>query len=60
MRETITDTEVYPCNITPREREILQLISTGLTANKEIAKKLNISTCTVGNHLTHIADKLSA
>jgi DNA-binding NarL/FixJ family response regulator len=43
--------------LTPREREILQLIAEGLI-NKEIAKKLDISHNTVHVHRRNIMEKL--
>lgn len=43
--------------LTPREREILRHLVTGAT-NKEIAKSLAISECTVKNHIHNILDKL--
>ena len=43
-------------NLTKREKEILQVISEGLT-NKEIAEKLFISIKTVINHRTNILSK---
>jgi two-component system nitrate/nitrite response regulator NarL len=43
--------------ITPREKEVLELVVTGL-ANKEIAHRLGISESTVRNHLHNILDKL--
>jgi len=43
--------------LTPREREIVQLISEGYT-NKQIATKLFISVKTVDAHRSHIMDKL--
>jgi DNA-binding NarL/FixJ family response regulator len=45
--------------VSPREIEILQLVSKGLT-NKEIGKVLNLSQFTVRNHLNHITQKLEA
>jgi len=39
--------------LTPREREILELIDGGLM-NKEIAKALSIELTTVKNHVHHI------
>jgi len=45
--------------LTPRELEILQLLSTGMT-NKAIAKKLNISHHTVKFHVNAILGKLNA
>jgi two-component system response regulator NreC len=43
--------------LTPREREIVQLIAEGYT-NKEIAAKLFISVKTVDAHRSHIMEKL--
>jgi DNA-binding NarL/FixJ family response regulator len=44
--------------LTPREREILALLTDGLSA-KEIAARLVISTRTVGTHIEHILAKLN-
>ncbi len=44
-------------DLTPREKEVLQLIVAGLT-NLEIADKLVISVRTVETHRAHIIDKL--
>ncbi|MBI2060839.1 MAG: response regulator transcription factor [Nitrospirae bacterium] len=44
--------------LTPREREVLQLIAEGLS-NKEIAKELSISVKTVEKHRQRIMDKLN-
>lgn len=44
-------------NLTKREREILQLIAEGYT-NKEIAKRLSLSTNTVHVHRNNIMQKL--
>ncbi len=43
--------------ITPREKEILELVVAGL-GNKEIALRLSISESTVRNHLHNILDKV--
>lgn len=43
--------------LTPREREVLQLIADGKT-NQEIANQLQISLGTVKKHITNIFDKL--
>src|SRR5215211_4505671 len=43
--------------LTPREREVIGLIGTGLY-NKDIAERLSISVATVSHHLTSIFDKL--
>ncbi|NJO83153.1 MAG: response regulator transcription factor [Blastochloris sp.] len=45
--------------LTDREREVLLLIAKG-SSNKEISKHLNISVCTVQNHVQNILRKLSA
>lgn len=45
--------------LTPREREVLQMLASGL-ANKEIAAKLSISDHTVKFHVTSILGKLGA
>jgi DNA-binding NarL/FixJ family response regulator len=44
--------------LTPREREILQLLAEGKT-NKEVASLLNLSLYTVETHRTHILQKLN-
>lgn len=51
-----TDQMVFP-ELTPREREVLQLIAQGLD-NTEIADRLFVSSKTIRNHITHIYDKL--
>ena len=43
--------------LSPRERETLALLATGLS-NAEIAERLGISEKTVRNHLSHLFDKL--
>jgi DNA-binding NarL/FixJ family response regulator len=45
--------------LTPRELEILRLISEGLF-NKEIAKRLTLSEETVKTHIRHLLPKLRA
>jgi DNA-binding NarL/FixJ family response regulator len=44
--------------LTPREREVAQLVSTGFS-NKEIARKLNITERTVKAHLSASFERLS-
>jgi DNA-binding NarL/FixJ family response regulator len=44
--------------LTPREKEIVDLISEGLS-NKEIAKRLHIATYTVKSHVHNILEKLA-
>jgi DNA-binding NarL/FixJ family response regulator len=51
------DTRTSP--LTPREEEVLQLITDGLSTT-EVAKQLFISGKTVKNHLASIYDKLDA
>ncbi|WP_148347861.1 response regulator [Bacillus rubiinfantis] len=45
-------------NLTPREKEILLLVSEGLT-NKQIADELFIAENTVKNHIKHLLKKLN-
>ncbi len=44
--------------LTPREQEVLYLISTGLT-NRDIAQQLYISEGTVKTHVTHLLNRLN-
>lgn len=48
-----------PCRVTPREREIGQLVRAGMT-NKEIARTLLVSPHTVRNQVAHLSQKLGA
>jgi DNA-binding NarL/FixJ family response regulator len=50
------DTAVFAA-LSPREREVLHLVSAGL-ANAEIAERLGISDKTVRNHVSNLFDKL--
>jgi DNA-binding NarL/FixJ family response regulator len=43
--------------LTPRESQVLSLVSTG-SQNKEVARILSISECTVERHLTQIYQKI--
>ena len=43
--------------LTPREREIADLVAQGLT-NREVASRLFLSERTAQNHVQHILDKL--
>lgn len=45
------------CGLTPRELEVVRLVGAGL-ANKQIARRVNITEGTVKQHLHHIYDKL--
>ena len=46
------DTTAFP-ELTPREREVLTLIASGLS-NAAIASRLGLATNTVGNHISNI------
>ena len=47
----------YPDGLSEREVEVLRLVAEGLT-DRQIGEKLFISPKTVGNHLTHIREKI--
>ncbi len=55
---TPTSAEVDPLGLTPREREVAEVIADGLT-NREVAERLFISVRTVTSHLDHIYTKLA-
>jgi DNA-binding NarL/FixJ family response regulator len=55
--EAIVSVEDSYDRLTPREREVLQLIAEGHTS-PEIAELLHISVKTVGHHRTNLMDKL--
>ena len=67
VKEVLVDAQPFAVNevrlrelgITRREREILELIATGLS-NREIAEKLFVSENTVKTHSSRLFDKLSA
>jgi DNA-binding NarL/FixJ family response regulator len=54
----IIDAEEHFVPLSPREMEILEMVTNGLS-NKEIAAKLQISQQTVKNHMTSILKKLN-
>jgi DNA-binding NarL/FixJ family response regulator len=58
-RSTGTPAAAEPAfpSLTPREREVLELIAQGLS-NTAIADRLTVSISTVGNHVTSIFAKL--
>ena len=56
-RETPGQEELPPGRLSPREREVLQLLTKGQT-NREIARKLTVSVSTVKIHVEHILAKL--
>lgn len=43
--------------LSPREKEVLELVARGLTSHR-IARRLGITTATVRTHVEHIRDKL--
>jgi DNA-binding NarL/FixJ family response regulator len=47
-----------PSSLTPREKEILVLVSKGLT-NKQVAEQLSIAENTVKNHIKNLLQKLN-
>ena len=49
--------EQTPDPLTPREREVLQLIAQGLTG-REVAERLGLAGKTIDNHRAHILEKL--
>jgi DNA-binding NarL/FixJ family response regulator len=56
-RDSIATQRAEDVNLTPREREILQLMAERLT-NQEIANELSLSLYTVKNHVHNILEKL--
>lgn len=61
LLETYREAELDPgaASLTPREREILQLLAVGISATDELADRLYISQKTVKNHLASIFQKLA-
>ena len=55
--ETAVPTQARTHGLTPREVEVLRLISAGLT-NQEIANQLVISVVTVKRHISNLYGKL--
>jgi PAS domain S-box-containing protein len=56
VRQPPSGLELHP-RLTPRQREILELIASGLSTS-EIAKELTLSTETVRNHLRRVFEEL--
>jgi DNA-binding NarL/FixJ family response regulator len=56
-RQSARDTDDGAASLTPREREVLALVRSGL-ANKQIARRLGISERTVKAHLTSVFGRL--
>jgi DNA-binding NarL/FixJ family response regulator len=56
LSQSPTEQVAFP-QLTPREREVLELIAAGL-GNAGIGSKLGLATATVGNHITSIFAKL--
>ncbi len=54
-RHVPTPTELR--QLTPREREVLQLVARGQT-NQQIARELTLSVSTIKTHVEHIIGKL--
>lgn len=61
LLESYDEAELDPgaASLTPREREILQLLALGISATDELAERLYISQKTVKNHLASIFQKLA-
>ncbi len=55
----LLDEEETPDSLTLREREVLSMISNGLT-NRQIAERLGVSIKTVDNHRTNLMRKVDA
>ena len=58
IKEARGDINIEGTFLSPREKEILEIIKTGKTSNKEIAIELSLVLQTVKNHLTNIYRKL--
>ena len=56
IAERMTGQVVYPDRLTPREVDVLRLITRGRT-NAEIASDLTLSVRTVGRHVTNLYSK---
>ena len=56
-RERARQQQVEALVLTPREFQVLQLVSQGCS-NRQIAKELQLSVCTIKNHIHNILEKL--
>jgi DNA-binding NarL/FixJ family response regulator len=57
-RETARPQQEDPDALTDREREVLELMVDGITSNRQLAKRLEVSENTVKFHVRNILDKL--
>ena len=55
---SVTAGEEDPDALTSREREVLELMVEGVTSNRRLAKRLNLSENTIKFHVRNILDKL--
>ncbi|MEO7794277.1 MAG: response regulator transcription factor [Thermoanaerobaculia bacterium] len=53
-----SDRERHPDDLTEREREVLELLVSGVTSNRKLAKQLEVSENTIKFHLRNILEKL--
>jgi FixJ family two-component response regulator len=56
---TVADLKIHFASLTPREREIMALVATGLMS-KQIAARIELSEITVKVHRSHIMKKMGA
>jgi FixJ family two-component response regulator len=56
---TVADLKIHFASLTPREREIMALVATGLMS-KQIAARIELSEITVKVHRSHIMRKMGA
>jgi DNA-binding CsgD family transcriptional regulator len=57
VRAYVTRTELYDDPLTPRERQVLQLVAEGKTT-KEVAVILGVAVKTAETHRSNVMDKL--
>jgi DNA-binding CsgD family transcriptional regulator len=57
-KDTAGRAEAVPCDLTPRQREVLGGLSKGLTS-KEIADQLSLSTRTVEMHVSRLLERMN-